>query len=74
MSATPDPFPTAWVKSSYSANGGGQCVEWSPSTLPASGIVPVRDSKDPAGPALTFDPAAWTAFVTAVKTGDLPSI
>jgi hypothetical protein len=30
--------------------------------------VGVRDSKDPAGPVLTFDPAAWRAFVA-----DLPA-
>ncbi|GAA3751016.1 hypothetical protein GCM10022225_39240 [Plantactinospora mayteni] len=28
------------------------------------GVVAVRDSKDPAGPVLTFGPAAWRAFVT----------
>ncbi|MFF4382985.1 DUF397 domain-containing protein [Kitasatospora sp. NPDC001547] len=36
------------------------------------GLVPVRDSKDPQGPALVFRSAAWTAFVDAVRTGDLP--
>ncbi|MFJ5617855.1 helix-turn-helix domain-containing protein [Micromonospora sp. NPDC093243] len=28
----------------------------------------VRDSKDPAGPALTFPPASWRAFVAATPT------
>ncbi|MDG4796264.1 DUF397 domain-containing protein [Micromonospora sp. WMMD1082] len=28
------------------------------------GVVAVRDSKDPAGPALAFAPGAWRAFVT----------
>ncbi|MEU8082405.1 DUF397 domain-containing protein [Micromonospora sp. NPDC049101] len=32
----------------------------------ASGIVGVRDSKDPTGPALDFEPVAWRAFVTEV--------
>ncbi|MFE7188070.1 DUF397 domain-containing protein [Kitasatospora sp. NPDC057541] len=32
--------------------------------------VPVRDSKDPNGPALTFTPAAWASFLTALRTGD----
>ncbi len=27
------------------------------------GVVGVRDSKDPTGPALVFGPAAWRAFV-----------
>jgi hypothetical protein len=34
----------------------------------------VRDSKDPAGPALVFPAAAWTAFVDAVKSGELPIV
>ncbi|MFF2659355.1 DUF397 domain-containing protein [Kitasatospora sp. NPDC058032] len=32
--------------------------------------VPVRDSKDPHGPSLTFTSTAWASFVTAVRTGD----
>ncbi|WP_459649399.1 DUF397 domain-containing protein [Kitasatospora sp. Ki12] len=38
-----------------------------------TGIVPVRDSKDPSGPALAFPTDAWTAFVTAIKTSELPN-
>ncbi|MFI1932559.1 DUF397 domain-containing protein [Streptomyces sp. NPDC020328] len=30
------------------------------------GVVPVRDSKNPHGPALVLPAAAWTAFVEAV--------
>lgn len=33
------------------------------------GIVPVRDSKDPDGPALVFPAASWTAFIAEVKDG-----
>lgn len=57
-----------WVKSSYSNGGGGNCVEWAPS-LASSGVVPVRDSKDPQGPALSFGPQAWAEFVGAVAAG-----
>ncbi|MFI8198582.1 DUF397 domain-containing protein [Streptomyces sp. NPDC085942] len=57
-----------WVKSSYSGNGG-TCVEWAPRTASLTGIVPVRDSKNPNGPALTVAAAAFTSFVTGVKTG-----
>ncbi|MFF0471955.1 DUF397 domain-containing protein [Micromonospora zamorensis] len=32
-------------------------------------VVGVRDSKDPAGPALAFDPAAWTRFLALAKHG-----
>ncbi|PWU51677.1 DUF397 domain-containing protein [Micromonospora globispora] len=52
-----------WRKSSRSSGNGGDCVEVA-DNLP--GVVGVRDSKDPAGPALTFTPAAWRAFVTRV--------
>lgn len=60
-----------WRKSSYTNGDGGDCVEVV-DDLP--GIVPVRDSKDPHGPALVFPAAAWSAFVTAVKSADMPGI
>ncbi|MFC5145804.1 DUF397 domain-containing protein [Streptomyces aureoversilis] len=56
--------PTAWAKSSYSGDGGDNCLEWARSGPP--GIIPIRDSKTPDGPVLTFSPAAWAAFVSAV--------
>ncbi|MCX4387694.1 DUF397 domain-containing protein [Micromonospora peucetia] len=52
-----------WRKTTRSSSNGGNCVEVA-DNLP--GVVAVRDSKDPAGPALTFAPAAWHAFVTQV--------
>ncbi|MFE2350825.1 helix-turn-helix domain-containing protein [Kitasatospora cineracea] len=57
-----------WVKSSHSVNGGN-CVEFAPEFAAAHGLVPVRDSKDPHGPALLSTETAFTAFVTAVKSG-----
>ncbi|MFJ4704800.1 DUF397 domain-containing protein [Streptomyces anulatus] len=30
------------------------------------GVVPVRDSKNPHGPALVLPAAAWTAFIAGV--------
>ncbi|MEU3958653.1 DUF397 domain-containing protein [Streptomyces buecherae] len=69
MSANLDLDSVSWVKSSYSGNGGDNCVEWAPSAV-NSGVVPVRDSKDPQGPALVFDAAAWSAFVGAVRRGE----
>lgn len=38
-----------WVTSSYS-NNGGQCVEVAANLAVSRGVVPVRDSKNPAGP------------------------
>jgi Domain of unknown function (DUF397) len=56
-----------WKKSSRSGNNGGQCVEVA-SDLP--GIVAVRDSKNPSGPALTFAFHEWTAFLASASTGE----
>jgi hypothetical protein len=53
----------AWRKSAHS-NNGGACVEVARNL---SGIVAVRDSKDPYGPALIFTPADWEAFTAGVK-------
>lgn len=49
-----------WRKSSYSGDQGGQCLEVAetPHTT-----VAIRDSKNPAGPILTLDPAVFTSFV-----------
>ncbi|WP_433858923.1 DUF397 domain-containing protein [Streptomyces kronopolitis] len=64
------PLLHPWVKSSYSSQDGGNCVEWSPAHADAHGTVPIRDSKDPNGPALTFQPNAWSAFITDVRAGN----
>ncbi|MER0241954.1 DUF397 domain-containing protein [Streptomyces sp. HSW2009] len=63
---TAEPTSAKWFKSSYSGYQG-DCIEVG-AGVPST--VPVRDSKDPHGPTLTFEPAAWTAFVTGVKAGD----
>ena len=56
-----------WRKSSYSNGNGGNCVEVA-RNLP--GVVAVRDSKDPSGPALVFTLAEWQAFVGGVRAGE----
>ncbi|MER6023337.1 DUF397 domain-containing protein [Streptomyces anulatus] len=56
-----------WVKSSYS--NSGSCVEWVPATASTTGIVPVRDSKNPGGPALAVAAEAFSSFVAGVKAG-----
>ncbi|UZI30766.1 DUF397 domain-containing protein [Streptomyces sp. VB1] len=33
------------------------------------GVVPVRDSKNPHGPALVLTSSAWTAFIGTVTAG-----
>ncbi|MYV53064.1 DUF397 domain-containing protein [Streptomyces sp. SID3212] len=49
-----------WRKSSYSGNNAGDCLEIASGV---SGVVPVRDSKDPEGPVLMLSPHAWAGFV-----------
>ncbi|MFE2497442.1 DUF397 domain-containing protein [Streptomyces scopuliridis] len=73
MKMTPIPNASAlaaWRKSSYSNNGDGACVEVSDGH-PAA--VPVRDSKNPHGPAILFPTHHWSTFVTAVKHNELPA-
>ncbi|MET8064693.1 DUF397 domain-containing protein [Micromonospora sp. NPDC005313] len=53
-----------WRKSSRSGSNG-DCVE----VAGFLDVVGVRDTKDRQGPALSFDPAAWTRFVGAVRAG-----
>ncbi|MEV7779882.1 DUF397 domain-containing protein [Kitasatospora sp. NPDC088351] len=55
-----------WRKSSYSG-GGGACIETAEGYI---NVVPVRDSKDPSGPALLFPASSWQSFVAAVRTGE----
>ena len=53
----------AWRKSSYSNSQAGECVEVA-DNLP--GVTPVRDSKNPKGPALVFPTRAWALFVESL--------
>ncbi|MGW7350752.1 DUF397 domain-containing protein [Streptomyces sp. NPDC054784] len=59
---------TTWRKSSYSNQDGGNCVEVADGF---SGVVPVRDSKAPYRGTLQPPSASWTAFVAAVRSGQL---
>ncbi|MFF3260861.1 DUF397 domain-containing protein [Streptomyces sp. NPDC002932] len=64
MNHSPELSTVRWRSSSYSNASGGECVEVSDDF---SGIVPVRDSKNPAGPALVVEAGAWGAFVSSLK-------
>ena len=55
----------SWRKSSYSGNGGGNCVEVA-TNLP--GVVAVRDSKDSQGPILTVSRDEWASFITRLQS------
>jgi len=78
MTTVPEPDGIAWRTSSHSPNGG-DCVEvgWRTSSYSGNGgdcveVAPapdgilVRDSKDPAGPALAVTTAQWQAFLATV--------
>ncbi|NYT95914.1 DUF397 domain-containing protein [Salinispora sp. H7-4] len=52
-----------WRKSSRSGSSD-QCVEVA-TNLP--GVVGVRDSKDPMGPALSIDSGSWRSFTAALR-------
>lgn len=56
---------TGW-ECPWSGTSGGQCVEMK---RLADGRVAVRQSTDPAGPALIYTPEEIGAFVTGVKNG-----
>ena len=54
-----------WIKSSYSSEEGGECVE----VAASHAAIHIRDSKTAPGPALTLDPTAWSAFVGFARAG-----
>jgi hypothetical protein len=74
MSALPRHVPSSsdlhdvrWLRSSYST-GANNCVETAcPRSGPGTGLLAVRDSKDPAGPALLFSPESWAAFTVVFR-------
>jgi hypothetical protein len=55
-----------WFKSSHSGSSG-DCVEVA---FLDGGMVGVRDSKNPTGPALVFTPSEWEAFAAGVNDGE----
>lgn len=66
---TSEPAQANWFKSSRSA-GGQDCVEVA---FLDGDRVGVRDSKNPHGPALVFDAAAWSSFTAGVSSGRFDS-
>nr|WP_280295008.1 DUF397 domain-containing protein [Nocardia abscessus] len=66
MAGDHDVSSAKWFKSSRSS-GKDACVEVA--HLDA-GMVGVRDSKDPTGPALVFTPAEWDVFTAGIQQGE----
>ncbi|WP_089156144.1 DUF397 domain-containing protein [Micromonospora sp. NBS 11-29] len=63
--APSDPVPVSWRKSSRSGANDSNCVE----VADLSHALAVRDSKDPGGPLLLFDRAAWSRFIVGLRRG-----
>jgi hypothetical protein len=59
-----------WQKSRYS-NSQGSCVEMA---LLPGGDIAVRNSRDPAGPALIYTRAEIQALLQGVKDGDFDNL
>jgi hypothetical protein len=53
------------VKSSYSGDDGGQCVD----VVFTGGSVVIRDTKSPAGPVVRVSPRDWRTFIMKIKEG-----
>jgi hypothetical protein len=51
-----------WRKSSYSGNGGQDCVE-----VAGDNAVLIRDTKDRNGVTLSVSPNAWAGFTASLK-------
>jgi hypothetical protein len=60
---------SAWRKAQLSVNNGA-CVE----VAPTSGMIAMRDSKDPSGPVLTYTRIEWSAFLDGVKKGEFDDL
>ncbi len=58
-----DKVDPRWRKSSFSGNGGSDCVE----VGGRGNRVLVRDTKHRTGPVLWFTPGAWRRFAGQVK-------
>jgi hypothetical protein len=59
-----------WRKS-HKSNPSGNCVEMA--RLP-SGVIAVRNSRDPDGPALIYTRAEIDAFIRGIKDGDFDGL
>jgi predicted secreted Zn-dependent protease len=59
-----EPSSVVWKKST--ASDSGACVE----VARLESVTMLRDSKDPAGPQLSFTAREWEAFLIGVRAGE----
>lgn len=75
--ALPDLSCAQWRKSTYSDNGGADCVEvaringTAPHRTGTDFLLAVRDSKNPDGPKLFFTPTEWRDFTTQIRNNTI---
>ena len=65
-----DELAAVWRKSSAS-NPSGSCLEVA---VLGDGEIAVRNSRDPAGPALIYRRAEMAAFITGAKNGEFDDL
>lgn len=61
----PDFSHAVWRKSTRSSETGGNCVE----VAIVGDLILIRDSKNPAQPAISLRRIFWRAFVSRIKVG-----
>lgn len=66
-----DELPGARWRKSQVSNPSGSCVEVAELS---SDAIAVRNSRDPAGPALVYTRAEIVAFLTGVKNGEFDDL
>ncbi|MFC4586006.1 DUF397 domain-containing protein [Sphaerisporangium corydalis] len=68
--STPDPqISAAWHISSFSPDGGANCVEAGP-LLDGSGRIAVRHSRDREGTVIVYTRGEWDAFLAGVRADE----
>ncbi|MFJ2903011.1 DUF397 domain-containing protein [Streptomyces sp. NPDC087212] len=60
-----------WTSSTYSQGNGGECIQWAPEHAQATGVVLVRDSKNPNGPRLALTANSWAGLVNVARNSDV---
>ena len=58
-----DDIRPTWRTSSYTGNGGGNCVE----VGGTASVIMVRDTRDRDGGTLAFTTDAWDGFLASLK-------
>lgn len=67
MSLHDDLSKARWRKASRSSASGSDCVE----LAHASGVIAIRDSKDPDGPKLLLNRTGWQELTDRLSAGEL---